>query len=128
MKKILKAIGHPHLGGNQPFTLIRKGTTPFGEKRVEQIPAVGNFQPAGAEQLEQLAEKDKKNQVLSLKTSKRLQTGANNSGGTLEKDRVIYRGGVYNVVSAEDWGAFGFCSALIHWIGQVKEGKEGIGG
>lgn len=117
----------PELGA-QSFTINRTmGSWKKGRfvEDVTVIKAIGNIQPATAEELEQLPEGDRRKGVIVIRTPTPIyetqvvdspEESPEGSAQTPQKehttDEITWRGNAYKVLSAMMWGDYGWYEAF----------------
>ena len=104
---VTEILYDPELGA-QSFTIKRKQGRWNGGRLIisneETISAVGNIQPAGAEQLQFFPEGERQRGECVIYTTTILHT----SEGESVSDDIIWRGDEYKIVRVDRWDEWGF--------------------
>jgi len=106
---VLEIIDDPEVGGDVPFTVVRKTQTRIRggvSEGVRRFPATGNIQPEN-EGIQQTQGEDVLDEQIVIYTTFILQSGTREKS-VLGPDEIVYNGNTYRVTRVDNYAAWGF--------------------
>ncbi len=112
---VRELLTDPDLGGGVSFIVYRtthkRSYGHVEEAQTTTYTAAGNLQPAGSVDLQSMADEDRKNEFLVIRSTFDFQTGQDNGETFTAADEVAALGRMWRVTRVEPWSPWGFCVA-----------------